>query len=246
MDDYRVYKPDRWETALGVLLLASFLILIGILFYDTPLTVLLTVILIRPALKVYSDMMAEKRLNKLKLEFRDLLDSLAASFAGGRHMREALQEAESELGNIYEADDDIMMEIRGMLKRIDEGETDAAVIDSLAERTDIEDIRMFSQVFSTCRETGGDIITAMTEASSMLGDKIKIENEIRALTSQKKSEGMVISVMPVIIIIFLRMIAPDYVKVLYGNVLGIVLMTAALGATVFAFSMIRKITAIEV
>ena len=246
MDDYRVYKPDRWETALGVLLLASFLILIGILFYDTPLTVLLTVILIRPALKVYSDMMAEKRLNKLKLEFRDLLDSLAASFAGGRHMREALQEAESELGNIYEADDDIMMEIRGMLKRIDEGETDAAVFDSFAERTDIEDIRMFSQVFSTCRETGGDIITAMTEASSMLGDKIKIENEIRALTSQKKSEGMVISVMPVIIIIFLRMIAPDYVKVLYGNVLGIVLMTAALGATVFAFSMIRKITAIEV
>ena len=246
MDDYRVYKPDRWETALGVLLLAGFLILIGILFYDTPLTVLLTVILIRPALRVYSDVMAEKKLNKLKLEFRDLLDSLAASFAGGRHMREALQEAESELGNIYEADDDIMMEIRGMLKRIDEGETDAAVIDSLAERTDIEDVRMFSQVFSTCRETGGDIITAMTEASSMLGDKIKIENEIRALTSQKKSEGMVISVMPVIIIIFLRMIAPDYVKVLYGNVLGIVLMTAALGATVFAFSMIRKITAIEV
>ena len=246
MDDYRVYKTDRWETALGVLLLAGFLILIGILFYDTPLTVILTVILIRPALKVYSDVMAEKRLNKLKLEFRDLLDSLAASFAGGRHMREALQEAESELGNIYETDDDIMMEIRGMLKRINEGETDAAVIDSLAERTDIEDVRMFSQVFSTCRETGGDIITAMTEASSMLGDKIKIENEIRALTSQKKSEGMVISVMPVIIIIFLRMIAPDYVKVLYGNVLGIVLMTAALGATVFAFSMIRKITAIEV
>ena len=246
MDDYRVYKPDRWETALGVLLLAGFLILIGILFYDTPLTVVLTVILIRPALRVYSGVMAEKRLNKLKLEFRDLLDSLAASFAGGRHMREALQEAESELGNIYEADDDIMMEIRGMLKRIDEGETDAAVIDSFAERTNIEDIRMFSQVFSTCRETGGDIITAITEASSMLGDKIKIENEIRALTSQKKSEGMVISVMPVIIIIFLRMIAPDYVKVLYGNVLGIVLMTAALGATVFAFSMIRKITAIEV
>ena len=212
MDDYRVYKPDRWETALGVLLLAGFLILIGILFYDTPLTVILTVILIRPALRVYSGVMAEKRLNKLKLEFRDLL----------------LEES-------YE-----------VIDAIDEGDTDAAVIDSFAERTDIEDTRMFSQVFSTCRETGGDIITAMTEASSMLEDKIKIENEIRALTSQKKNEGMVISIMPVIIIIFLRMIAPDYVKVLYGNVLGIVLMTVALGATVFAYSMIRKITSIDV
>ena len=246
MNDYRIYRPDKWETATGTIMLAAALILIGILFYDTPVTVFFTVFLIKPVLKFYASLMAEKRRDKLRLEFRDLLDSLSTSFAGGRHMKEALYEAEGELGMIYEGDDDIMMEIRGMLNRIEGGETDAQVIDSFAERTEIEDIRMFAQVFSTCRETGGDIITAMTQASSMLGDKIKIENEIRTLTAQKKSEGLVISVMPVIIIVFLRMIAPDYVAVLYGNVMGIVLMTLALVATVFAYSMIRKITAIEV
>ena len=80
----------------------------------------------------------------------------------------------------------------------------------------------------------------------MVGDKIKIENEIRAITSQKKTEGMIISIMPVIIILFLRMIAPDYVEVLYGNLMGIVLMTGALAATGYAFWLIRRITDIEV
>ena len=246
MTDYRVYRPDKWEYAAGAVVLAAALTAVGILFYDTPVTAVLTVLFIHPVMKLYAGLMAEKRKDQFRQEFRDLLDSMAASFAGGRHMREALTEAERELSAVYESDDDIMIEIRGMLKKMDEGETDVAVLKSLADRSDIEDIEMFCQVFSTCRETGGDMISAMTSASSMLGDKIKIENEIRALTSQKKMEGAIIGVMPVVIILFLRLIAPDYIEVLYGNVAGIFLMTAALAASVFSYYLIRKITAIEV
>ena len=246
MTDYKVYKPDRWEKAVCIAALAAALTVIGILFYDTPLTVILTVVFMRPALKGYSAIMAERRKNDLRKQFRDLLDSLAASFAGGRHMQEALSEAGKELAAIYQDDDDIMIEIKGMLKMMDDGETDAAVLLDLAERTGIEDILMFAEVFSTVRETGGDMISAMTQASGMLGDKIKIENEIRALTAQKKTEGMVISVMPVVIIVFLRMIAPDYIAVMYGNPAGVILMTAAILGAGSAFLMIRKITSIEI
>ena len=246
MTDYRVYKTDRWEKAVAFLVLAATLTIIGILFYDTPVTAVLTVVFMRPALRAYSVLMAERRKDELRKEFRDLLDSLAASFAGGRHMREALSEALKELAAIYQDDDDIMLEIRGMLKRMDDGETDAAVLQDLGERTGIEDIMMFAEVFSTCRETGGDIISAMTSASSMLGDKIRIESEIRSLTAQKKTEGMVISVMPLVIIVFLRMIAPDYIAVMYGSPQGVFLMTFAIAGALGAFYMIRKITAIEV
>ena len=161
-------------------------------------------------------------------------------------MREALEEALKELSGIYEEDDEIITEVRNMLKRMDDGETDEAVLKSFAERTGIEDIEMFSQVYSTCRETGGDIISAMMDASSMLGEKIKIENEIRAVTAQKKTEGVVISVMPLVIIIFLRIIAPDYIAVLYGDPLGILIMSAALVLTGFSYYMIRKITSVEI
>ena len=246
MTDYRTYKPDRGEELLILICCAGALFSVGVLFYDTPLLCAAFPIAYLPASKVYAAVMADRRRDRLKKQFRDLLDSLAASFAGGRHMKEALSEAERELTSIYEEDDEIILEVRNMLKRMDDGETDEAILRDFAERAAIEDVSMFTQVFCTCRETGGDIITAMMDASSMLGDKIKIENEIKAITAQKKTEGMMISVMPVIIIVFLRVIAPDYIAVLYGNAAGIVTMTAALSATGASYYLIRKITAIEI
>lgn len=246
MTDYRTYEPDKMEKAGVLLLCAVSACAAGILFYNTPLTVLAVPVLFIPALKVYKAYMASKRRNRLRTGFRDLLDSLSASFAGGRHMSEALEEALKELETIYDKDDEVVCEVRHMLKRISDGDTDITALEGFAGRADLDDVSLFTQVFRTCRETGGDLITAMSETSDKIGDKIKIENEIRTITSQKKTEGVIISIMPVVIILFLRVIAPGYVDVLYGNFMGVALMTVALGATVYAYWLIRKITDINV
>ena len=244
--DYRKYEPGRAEKIMILALLTAAFAALGVLFYDTPLTAILAPIAFVPAMKAYSYEMASRRCGRLRNQFRDLLDSLSSSFAGGRHLYEALDEADKELSAIYDEDDEIITEVRGMMKRMDDGETDTGVMSDLAARSGIDDIEMFSQVFGACSETGGDMITAMTDASSMLADKIKIENGIRALTSQKKAEGLIISVMPVVIILFLRAVAPDYIGVMYGNITGIAIMTLALAAAMYAYYLIRKITEIEV
>ena len=244
--DYRTYTPERAEKIFILILSGASLLVLGILFYDTPFLFILAPLAYFPAARAYSSVMAEKRRERLRNQFRDLLDSLSASFAGGRHMEEALDEAYRELSAVYEEDDEIMEEIRGMLKRMADGETDLEILSDFAERSGIEDIEMFVRVYGACRETGGDIISAMNDTSDMLGEKIKIENEIRAITKQKKSEGVVISVMPVMILVFLRAVSPEYVEVLYGNALGILLMTAAIIASLFSFYLIRRITEIEV
>ena len=75
---------------------------------------------------------------------------------------------------------------------------------------------------------------------------MRIEEEIRSATLQKKTEGIVISLMPVAIIVFLKMISPGYIEILYGNLTGIVIMTLAVISVVISFLMIRKITKINV
>lgn len=244
--DYSKYQMSVIEKVILLISLAVLLTAVGVLFYNTPVVAAAAPFLFIPASAVYSDEMAERRRIRLRNQFRDLLDSLASSFAGGRHMREAIEEAGSELSSIYEPDDEIMIEIKNMIKRMNDGETDRDVISDFAGRSGIEDVEMFARVFAACRETGGDMIHAMSDASSMLADKIKIENEIRAQTAQKKAEGLIISVMPVMIILFLRAVAPDYINVLYGNLPGAALMTLALGAVVYAYYLIRKITEIEI
>ena len=52
--------------------------------------------------------------------------------------------------------------------------------------------------------------------------------------------------MPVVIILFLQMMSPDYLEVMYTTAAGRILMSLALGAIVFAYWMIERITDIEV
>ena len=188
MTDYRSYIPETWEKIMiftGCVFSAA---AAGILFYDTPVIILASFVLFIPALKLYEGHMASKRKTRLRSGFRDLLDSLSASFAGGRHMREALEEALNELKSIYGDDEEIVSEVREILKRINDGETDIAVLEDFDERVDLEDVSLFVQVYRACRETGGDLISAMSEASDILGDKIKIENEILEQAPKTREE----------------------------------------------------------
>ncbi len=244
--DYRSYSADNIEKLILFAALSASLAALGVLFYDTPAAVLAAPLLVMPVIRAYSHEMALRRRGRLRDQFRDLLDSLASSFAGGRHLYEALIEAEKELSAIYDRDDEIMTEIREMIRKMNDGETDTGVMSDFASRSGTEDIEVFSRVFAACRETGGDMISAMTSASSMIADKIRIENGIRALTSQKKAEGLVISIMPVAVILFLRASAPDYVAVMYGNAVGIAVMSIAAASAVYAYYLIRKITEIEI
>ena len=52
--------------------------------------------------------------------------------------------------------------------------------------------------------------------------------------------------MPVFIIVFLQVISPNYLNVMYETITGRFLMTAALIVTAAAFVVIERITSIEI
>lgn len=59
-------------------------------------------------------------------------------------------------------------------------------------------------------------------------------------------EGRIITIMPVAIILFLQIMSPDYLQVMYSTAAGRILMSLALAAIVIAYFMIERITSIEV
>ena len=73
-----------------------------------------------------------------------------------------------------------------------------------------------------------------------------IEREIEELVRRKKSEGLVIFIMPVIVVLFLNLFAPDYIAPLYETIAGRLIMTSVIAATVWIYQMIQKIVRIDV
>ena len=70
--------------------------------------------------------------------------------------------------------------------------------------------------------------------------------EIEATLAAKKSEQMIMSLMPVGIILYLQMTSPGFLSVLYGNPFGIAAMSICLVIYAAAYWLGRRIVDIEV
>ena len=114
------------------------------------------------------------------------------------------------------------------------------------KRSGVEDIENFAAVFYTAKRTGGDMTQMIQKVARMLGDKIDVKKEIEATLAAKKSEQMIMSLMPAGIILYLQLASPGFLDILYGNPFGICAMTVCLAVYGAAYWMGKRIVEIEV
>lgn len=244
---YSYYKLSFHEKIRFLMICGLGLVTITYLFYHSIILSLLFSCLAYPGLGPYRSYLAEKRRKQLKEQFRDVLNSISASVSTGRQMPEALLEAEQSMKLIYKEDSLIVLELSNMVKRLNEyRESEEEILKDFASRTSIEDISDFVDIYLTCRETGGDFIKVLTKASTIIMDKITIEREIRTITAQKQFEAKILTAIPLIILLFLQLVSPDYLSAMYEGIKGRILMTLALSCLSFSYFWSMKLTKIEV
>ncbi len=196
---------------------------------------------------LYESWRARQRMQKLNVQFKDMLYSLSSSIAAGRQMPEALIEAADSLAVMYGPSEPIMMELNHMKRCIVENnESDRELLADFAERSCCEDINNFVQVYIICRNMGGDLEKIIARTSSILTDKMNIEREIKAITAQKKFEGRLIALMPVAMLLILNLLSPSYIVPLYSGLPGRLIMTGCLGAGLWGVMMMEKISSVEI
>lgn len=245
--DYDNYSINNREKVTCAAILLIILIIFGVLFYKTVLFIILFPALYKPLENYYICYRIEANKKSLLIQFRDFLYSISSSFASGRNMAQAMEEAKDSLAAIYDQNSLLVREIESMLMAISvANRTELEVLEDFSERTHIEDIESFVSVYKACRSTGGNINTAVMKSSEIIGEKIEIENQINAIYTQKKIEGAIIISMPFLLILFMNIASPEYMSSMYETILGRILMTICIIIIVCSYFAIRKITKIEI
>ena len=121
-----------------------------------------------------------------------------------------------------------------------------ALLIDLGKRRGTEDKEKFAAVFYAAKRTGGDMTKVIQKVARMLGDKIEVKKEIEATLAAKKSEQMIMSIMPAGIICYLKLTSPGFMDVLYGNFFGVCAMTVCMAIYGFSYWLGVKIVDIEV
>lgn len=188
----------------------------------------------------------QERKKKLNYQFRDALTSLSVAVQAGYSAENAVSACVRDLERLYGEETDILKEFRYIESQQKVSVPVEELFLDLGDRSGVEDIENFALVFHTAKRTGGDMNRVIQKTARMLGDKIDVRREIEATLAAKKSEQMIMSVMPAGIIFYLKLTSPGFLDVLYGNPFGFCAMSLCLGIYGTACWLGRKIVDIEV
>ena len=150
-------------------------------------------------------------------------------------MENAVSACVRDLEQLYPKNEDIVAEFRYIETQQRVSVPVEELFLDLGQRCKVEDIENFASVLYTAKRSGGDLGNVIQKVARMLGDKIDVKKEIEATLAAKKSEQMIMSLMPAGIL-----------DILYGNPFGICAMTVCLTVYGAAYWMGKRIVEIEV
>lgn len=199
--DYNVYTLNSGERVLAFIAGFALAFFVAHVFFGfIPLDIIAAVALGIIAQPIFRKILLNMRRNKLLMQFKDMLDSLNTSYSVGKTTQAAFKDAYNDMSLQHGEESYICLE----LNRINVGLTNVSTIEELlmdfAQRSGLDDIKTFSDVFYAINRRGGNIKTVIGETKSIICDKIEIEQDIKTITSASRNSLYVIMCMPLLIV----------------------------------------------
>lgn len=244
--NYDVYRFTKTEFMKYLFQSIFLCVLVDYLFYQSYLLIPFLLPVPFFYLKWKKKERIQERRKQLNYQFKDALNSLCVAIQAGYSVENAISACTRDLERLYKKEDDIMEEFHYIESQQKVSVPVEELLLDFGSRSGVEDIENFASVFYSAKRTGGDMTRILQKAARILGDKIDVKKEIEAALAARKSEQLIMSLMPAGIIVYLQATSPGFLSVLYGNPFGIITMTICLLIYGGAYLLGLKIVDIEV
>lgn len=231
---YDKYKMNVKEVIKYVSVIFVISVVISYTFYKSIPVSLIFLLPIYFYLKSIAKYLMKKRKSDLTIQFKEFCLSLTASLITGYSLENSIQETYKEMAQLYGKESYICKELKLIESKLKLSITIEMCFEEFANRCNVEEIKLFSEIIKIAKRTGGDIIEIVKDAADSISQKIEVEREIKIIINSKKQEQMIMNFIPIVMIIYVNATSPDMMAVLYNGVLGRVIMTVCLGLYVFA------------
>lgn len=187
----------------------------------------------------------EKRDKKLKKQFMDMLEGIAASLSAGNTVNDSFFYVKNDLLNQYSEGELIITELTEINNGIgNNGKTLEEMLESFGERSGIEDIVNFSNVMSNCYRLGGDFKSVVRRTRDIIGDKMAINDEIDTKLASNKLQHNAMCIMPIALVAMLKITNKSFATNLTTPV-GVIVTTIAIGIFIASYFWGQKIIKIR-
>lgn len=205
-----------------------------------PVTGFLAVLLFLAADFVFVQRRISKRLNNFQRQLADCLSLVANSLRAGFSFLQTMEIISREMEPPMSTEFARVMGDTSLGKSLDEA------LHDMDERVGSADFSLVVTAVLIQQQVGGNLATILDTIRSTITERIRLRREIGTLTAQGKASGMVLTVIPIAMAIFLYLTAPDYITPLFTTNIGRMFIGGAILLVIIGFLIIRKIVDIKI
>ena len=136
-------------------------------------------------------------------------------------------------------------ELRLILHKIAYNQTFEEAFRDFAARSGLEDVQSFADVFTAAQKSGGELMKIIARTAEIIGEKIRIQEDILTATASRRMEQKIMSGIPILIVFYIEFTSPGFFDVLYESVPGRLLMTVCLFVYFISCITAKRILEIE-
>jgi tight adherence protein B len=115
----------------------------------------------------------------------------------------------------------------------------------MQERIGTADARMFVTSLLVQRETGGNLGEVLTNLATLMRERVAFRGEVETLTAEPKFSARVLTSLPLVVYIGLRVFEPDFIKPLHTQPEGPYILAYAAVSCLIGYMIMMKIADIE-
>ena len=153
---------------------------------------------------VVINMIAQRRKKKMEQQFPVALDIFVRALRSGHPVAGAITLLTNEM------EDPIGSEFGLVADEIAYGADLTDALEGMAERWDLEDIRMFVVSLAVQAETGGNLAEIIENLAGVIRARASLYLKVRALSSEGRMTGWILTVLPVLTFIGMFLVNPRF------------------------------------
>jgi tight adherence protein B len=182
------------------------------------------------------------RLNKFNDQLGDMLNLMVNGLRAGYSTMQAMEAVSRELPV------PISDEFHRVVQEMQIGVPMERALDNLLRRIPSDDLDFVITAINVQREVGGNLSEILDTISFTIRERVRIKGEIRVMTAQVRTSGIVLSLIPVFLTVALWFISPEYISSFFDR--GPLCGWAAVGTIIImilsGYFVMMKIADIEV
>ncbi len=218
------FSPRALIMIMGLLTVLAFLGLTIGTTASLPIRALVSVVMGVGAVFFWVNGKAKKRLGLLEEQLPDAVELMVRSLRVGHPFASAVNIVAKEVADPLGTEFGMIADEAAYGRDISES------LKGLAERMDMQDLRFLAVAVTIQQQSGGNLAEILEGLAKVIRSRFKLFRRVKAITAEAKWSGMFLSAFPIIAIIVISVLKPDYYDDVKDTALFI---PAALGVGTF-------------